>query len=186
MSNSSIKTEMKGTTSRWMRRADAKDLSRVQRRVNDTAAVQEGVDEVDEARDELIEDWMDGFEEWFEAMTKTDLKMGLGAILALINEMMGLSFSLKERTYEIPWMEGGDSFCIKKTGFELRRYFPPQDSGVGIIPCKGNKKFVICVENGEGEIDYISEPIKGRTRTCCRVLAVITEIELMGLPYRKD
>ena len=124
---------------------------------------------------------------------KEDLKLGLGAILALINEMMGLSFSLKERTFEVQRTAGGDGFCINKTGFELLRHFPweggrvpPQNSGVGIIPWKGNKKFVICVENGEGEIDYLSKPIKGRTRTCCRVLAVITEIELMGLPYGKD
>lgn len=53
MSNSSIKTEMKGTTSRWMRRAEAKELSRVQRRVNDTSAVLEGIEEVDETSDEL-------------------------------------------------------------------------------------------------------------------------------------
>lgn len=56
MSNSSIKTEMKGTTSRWMRRADAKDLSRVQRRINDTSAVLEGVEEemTKEPKEKLI------------------------------------------------------------------------------------------------------------------------------------
>lgn len=58
MSNSSIKTEMKGTTSRWMRRAEAKELSRVQRRVNDTSAVLEGIEEVDETSDELTNYWV--------------------------------------------------------------------------------------------------------------------------------
>lgn len=55
---------------------------------------------------------------------KEDLKLGLGAILALINEMMGLSFSLKERTFEVQRTAGGDGFCINKTGFELLRHFP--------------------------------------------------------------
>jgi len=120
-------------------------------------------------------------------MTKTDLKQCLTSIFHLIDDVMEIPFSIKERTYEIPGNYFKNSRGVNKIGFEIyAESRPGWSSGVGIIPWKGNKKFVICVENGEGEIDYLSKPIKGRTRTCCHVLAVITEIELMGLPYRKD
>ena len=120
-------------------------------------------------------------------MTKTDLKLGLASIFHQIDEVMGLGFSIKQRTYEIPWNYFKNSRGVDKIGFEVSWRTPPAwSTGVGIIPWKGNKKFVICVENGEGEIDYLSKPIKGRTRTCCYAIAVITEVALMGLPYRKD